>query len=102
MDFKIYGRRFYDGVMVVGSQEVENPQYDGKCFPAIDLHINTGEIMGTQLLPDDSDFWADADEVSRFDRNFYVHALGGREKVLTLLEKIVHKIKKLQFLAGSL
>lgn len=93
MEFKIYGRNFDDGAIIVGSQEVENPEYDGKAYPCIEVLKNTGEIMDTRLIAKDSDYWADAFEFASpgGTANFIVHELGGRENISAMLEEIISK-----------
>jgi hypothetical protein len=91
MNFKIYGRNFDDGAIIVGSKEVENPNYDGKCYPCIEVMRTTGEIMDTRLIAKDSDYWADAFEFASpgGTTNFIVHALGNRKNIEYILEKII-------------
>jgi len=95
MEFKIYGRNFDDGATIVGSQEVDNPEYDGKAYPCIEVLRNTGEIMDTRPIAKDSDYWADAFEFASpgGTANFIVHALGNRENIEFMLEKIITENK---------
>lgn len=88
MEFKIYVRNFDDGAVIAGSKEVENPVYDGKCLPIIEVMKNTGEIMATRLMPNDCDYWANAGLVDSLTYSFLVHELGGREKIIATLKKI--------------
>jgi len=92
MDFKIYGRNFHDEVIVVGSREVANPQYDGKAYPCIEVLKNTGEIMDTRLIAKDSEYWADAYRIRIGDPyNFILQALEGKENISKMLEEIISK-----------
>jgi len=91
MTFKIYGRNFDDGAIIVGSQEVYNPEYDGKAYPCIEVMKNTGEIMDSRLIAKDSDYWADAFEFASpgGTANFIVHELGGRKEIEKMLNEII-------------
>ena len=91
MEFKIYGRNFNDGAIIVGAQEVDNPQYDGISYPCIEVMRTTGEIMDTRLIAKDSDYWADAFEFASpgGTANFIVHELGGRKAIAHMLAKVL-------------
>ena len=92
MEFKIYGRNFNDGAIIVGAQEVDNPEYDGKAYPCIEVLKNTGEIMDTRLIAKDSEYWADAYRIRIGDPyNFILQALGGKENISKILEEIISK-----------
>jgi|LSQX01.2.fsa_nt_gb hypothetical protein len=92
MEFKIYGQNFSDGVLIVGSQEVENPMWDGKAYPCIEVRKNTAEIMETKLIAKDDEYWADAFLFNTGGTyNFIVHELGGKNKIVEMLKKIIAK-----------
>jgi len=95
MEYNIYGRNFYDGVMIVVSQEVDNPQYDGKAYPYIEVLRNTAEIVNTGFMAKDDDFWADAFVFSPGGQNSmhaFVHAaFGSKEKISAILDGIITK-----------